>query len=83
VPLFAPKGSDAYAYPLNLDGVRLVAPADAQTVVVLCDSYWLTGCGGSQEDSWVAADPAGIGLKLIDRFAAAPDRTLSVYRRAP
>ncbi len=83
VPVFAPKGSDAYAYPLNLDGVRLVAPADAQTVVVLCDSYWLTGCGGSQEDSWVAADPAGTGLKLIDRFAAAPDRTLSVYRRAP
>ena len=83
VPLFAPKGSDAYAYPLNLDGVRLAAPADAQTVVVLCDSYWLTGCGGSQEDSWVAADPAGTGLKLIDRFAAAPDRTLSVYRRVP
>lgn len=83
VALYAPKGSDAYAYPLTRDGTQLVATPNATTVVLLCDSFWLTGCGGGQEDAWVAADPAGVGLTLIDRFLAAPDRTLSVYRRVP
>jgi 4-amino-4-deoxy-L-arabinose transferase-like glycosyltransferase len=83
VPLFAEKGSDAYLYPLTRDGITEVAPDQARTVVLLCDSYWLQGCGGSAETTWLAANPAGQGLTLVDRFAAAPDRILTVYRRAP
>jgi hypothetical protein len=52
-------------------------------VVLLCDSTWLTGCGGSAETSWLATDPAALGLTRIDRFAAAPDRIISVYVRVP
>ncbi|MGA2512227.1 MAG: hypothetical protein ABSG37_01220 [Candidatus Limnocylindrales bacterium] len=83
VPLFAPAGSDAYLYPLERDGVTAVAPDRATTVVLLCDSTWLTGCGGSAETSWLATDPAALGLTRIDRFAAAPDRIISVYVRVP
>jgi hypothetical protein len=83
VPLFAAKGIDAYAYPLVRDGVTLVAPDQARTVVLLCDLFWLTGCGGAAQDAWLAENGGASGLILVDRFAAAPDRTLSIYRRAP
>jgi hypothetical protein len=83
VPLFEAKGSDAYLYPLTRDGFSLVPAADATTVVLLCDVYWLGGCGGAAEASWVATNPAGHGLALQDRFRAAPDRVLTVYRRGP
>jgi hypothetical protein len=83
VPLFQAKGGDAYGYPLARDGVTLVPPEQAATVVVLCDSYWLVGCGGSAEQSWQLGDPAGRGLVLVDQFKAAPDRTLTVFRRSP
>ena len=82
VPLFVEKGTDAYAYPLLLDGVTLVAPQDAGTVVVLCDSVWTSGCGGTAEERWRSAQTS-LGLTFVERFAAAPDRTLTVYRRAP
>ena len=81
VPLFAAKGADAYLYPLERDGVTLVSPDGASTVVLLCDTYWLTGCGGTAEQEWLAQNAAASGLVLVDRFAAAPDRLLSVYRR--
>jgi hypothetical protein len=81
VPLFAPKGVDAYSYPLALAGVALVPPERATTVAVLCDSYWLTGCRGPAEAAWQAGQPGT--LTLIERFDAAPDRIISVYRRAP
>jgi Dolichyl-phosphate-mannose-protein mannosyltransferase len=83
VPLYEPKGGDAYLYPLSRDGVMTVAPDRAVTVVLLCDTYWLAGCGGTIQSNWVFASPAGRGLKQIDSFAAAPDRILTVYRRAP
>jgi hypothetical protein len=83
VPLFAPKGGDAYAYPLARDGVTLVAPEHAAIVVILCDTFWLSGCGGPAEEAWRTGNPAGRNLVFVDRFAAAPDRLLTVYRRAP
>ena len=83
VPLFEAKGGDAYLYPLTHDGFAVVAPADAKTVVLLCDTFWLKGCGGAAETNWLAANPAGRGLILLDRFPAAPDRILTVYRRGP
>ena len=83
VPLFEEKGSDAYLYPLTRDGLTLVAPEKATTVVLLCDTYWLKTSCDVAEASWLAADPAGKGLTRVDRFTAAPNRILSVYRRSP
>ena len=83
VPLFEEKGSDAYLYPLTRDGFKLVAPEDATTVVLLCDVYWLGGCGGAAETNWVATNRAGRGLVMESQFRAAPDRILTVYRRGP
>jgi hypothetical protein len=83
VPLFAPKGGDAYRYPLARDGVTLVAPERAAIVVVLCDTFWLSGCGGAAEEAWRTGNPDGRNLVFVERFAAAPDRLLTVYRRAP
>ena len=83
VPLFEAKGTSAYAYPLERDGLTLVQPDLATTVVLLCDSFWLKGCGGSQEDGWVLENAARQGLHMVDRFPAAPDRLLTVYKRGP
>lgn len=83
VALPAIKGADAYVYPLTYDGATLTTPADAGTVVVLCDSSWITsGCGDpAAEAGWLSDASAGPGLQFVERFSPAPDRTLSVYRR--
>lgn len=81
VPLFEEKGADAYAYPLERDHATLVAIDRAGVVVVLCDTFWLQGCGGQAEAAWLAGQPGG--LTQVDRFAAAPDRIMTVYRRSP
>jgi 4-amino-4-deoxy-L-arabinose transferase-like glycosyltransferase len=85
VSLPAIKGSDAYVYPLTYDGARLTTPPQADMVVVLCDSYWITsGCGDpTAELGWLRDAIAGSGLQLVERFSPAPYRTLSVYRRVP
>jgi 4-amino-4-deoxy-L-arabinose transferase-like glycosyltransferase len=77
------KGADAYIYPLGQDGVKIVAPADAETLVILCDSGWYEGCSGSAESGWIASNLPGRKLTLVDRFEAAPKRFLSVYRTSP
>ena len=82
VPLFAAKGSDAYLYPLTLDAVPIVAPEKAAIVVVLCDTFWIQGCDGSAEEAWLTQSKLG-PLLMIDRFHAAPDRILTVYRKVP
>lgn len=82
VPLFVAKGSDAYLYPLVRDGVQITPAAQATTVVVLCDTFWTQGCGGAAEDAWRTSSTLG-PLTQIDRFDAAPDRILTVYKRAP
>lgn len=84
VPLYEPKGIDAYSYPLTRDGITLVTPNRASTVVLLCDSGWIAqGCGGGQEEEWRSSHSGSQTLTLIDRFNAAPDRIMSVYRRSP
>jgi hypothetical protein len=83
VALFEAKGSNAYGYPLLRDGATLIAPDGASTVVLLCDTFWLSGCGGAAEQGWCLTNAAGSGLILVDRFWAAPDRLMSVYRRSP
>ena len=81
LPVF--KQADAYGYPLKLDGVNLVASDEATTVVLLCDSGWYPGCGGPAEELWRLGATDGATLRLVDRFEAAPQRILSVYRRVP
>lgn len=84
VPIYVPKGTDAYSYPLLRDGITLVGPGQAEIVVLLCDSGWIkSGCGGDQEAQWLGANAGGHAFTLIDRFDAAPDRITSVYRRSP
>ena len=82
VPLFEPKGSDAYSYPLALEGVSTETPEKATIIVVLCDTSWTEDCDGSAEEVWLAQSKLG-GLLKIDRFHAAPDRILTVYRKMP
>ena len=81
LPFF--KQADAYTYPLQLDGVPLVTPDKAATVVILCDSGWYSGCGGAAEELWRLGAADSVSLRLVDRFQAAPQRTLSIYRRVP
>ena len=94
LPLFKP--GDAYAYPLVLDGRKLLtgepddnevilvrtdaSAADPASLVVVCDALFEVAigapCGGSAEATVV---PQGIG-DPIERFDAAPGRTISMYR---
>jgi hypothetical protein len=83
VALYAPEGTDAYEYPLVRDGVTVVTTDRASTIVVLCDSARTKGCGGDAEEQWRREYPGGQTLTLIDRFEAAPQRILSVYKRTP
>ena len=77
------KQADAYGYPLTLDGVKMLAPGSAKTLVILCDSGWFHGCGDSAESDWIAANLPGQSITLVDRFEPSPQRILSVYKRAP
>jgi 4-amino-4-deoxy-L-arabinose transferase-like glycosyltransferase len=84
LPTFIP--SDAYGYPLKLDGYVLVNPAGAKTLVTLCYPSWaakwnLGSCGGDAESAWIAANLPGATFTRIDSWVPAPDRVLSVYRR--
>jgi hypothetical protein len=83
VPLFEEKGSDAYLYPLTRDGLTLVAPDKAVTVALLCDTYWLKVSCDTADAEWLAANPGGGTTTRIERFTAAPNRFLTVYRRTP
>ncbi len=76
------KSTEAYAYPLVLEGRRPVPAADAQALVVICDALFETvvgaACGGPAEDA--ALGPQNRFAALADRWQAAPGRTISVYR---
>ena len=85
------KSAEAYQYPLVLAGaiVRTDTSGGAVTtspgtLVVICDSLFEVAigapCGGPAET--VVAPPDRFGGP-IDRFAAAPGRIISVYRRIP
>jgi hypothetical protein len=81
------KSSEAYAYPLLRAGgiVHTDRGSDGAVVrgalVVVCDSLFEEAigapCGGPAEASIAPADRYG---QPIDRFEAAPGRTISIYR---
>ena len=75
------KTAETYSYPLELDGVKVAQPADARTVVILCDAGWYKGCGGVAETDWLAANLPGQNLVLKDQWEPSPQRYLSVYQR--
>jgi 4-amino-4-deoxy-L-arabinose transferase-like glycosyltransferase len=84
------KSAEAYAYPLLRagadvwwdDGSGTAAPTGGALVVV-CDSLFETAigapCGGPAEATVAPPDRFG---DPVDRFEAAPGRTISVYRAA-
>jgi flagellar biosynthesis protein FliQ len=82
------KSTEAYGYPLIRAGASVTVDAgsgpvaqEAGTLVIICDALYATAigapCGGPAEA--VVAPPARFG-QPIDRFEAAPGRTISVYR---
>ncbi len=82
------KSTEAYGYPLVRAGaeVRTATGGDPDAVldgvvVVICDSRFEVAigapCGGPAEATVAPADRFG---QPVDRFVAAPGRTISVYR---
>ena len=75
------KSAEAYLYPAERLGGNLhldvAGTVGLGAFVVVCDDLFVTDCGGPAEDRSVAAlaEP----LRLVDRFVAAPGRTISVY----
>lgn len=83
VPLYVTKGTDAYLYPLLRDGITTVTPDKASVVVLICDAMWIkVGCDGYEQYDWLRFNSQGLGLRLVDSFDPAPDKTIFVYRRA-
>ena len=84
------KSTEAYAYPLIRAGASVLADTGSGPVassdgalVVICDSLFEKSigapCGGPAEAT--VAPPERFG-EPVDRFLAAPGRTISVYRGA-
>ena len=81
------KSAEAYAYPLVRAGEIVhfdsagEAPLPGTAVVIICDSLFEEAigapCGGPAEATIAPPDRYG---EPIDRFEAAPGRTISVYR---
>jgi 4-amino-4-deoxy-L-arabinose transferase-like glycosyltransferase len=81
------KTPEAYVYPLVRDGRRVEpvsldgrSPTVGSALVVVCDSLFEAAigaaCGGPAESASVAVRYG----QPIDRFAAAPRQTISIYR---
>ena len=84
------KSTEAYAYPLIRAGASVLADTGGGPVassggalVVICDSLFEASigapCGGPAEATVAPPDRFG---EPVDRFVAAPGRTISVYRGA-
>ena len=88
------KSTEAIGFPLERRGLAVVedipptttlAPPPAgrdptAAVIAVCDSLFVVDCGGPAEDAAVTAPGAWpVGLSLVDRWSAAPGRTVSVY----
>jgi 4-amino-4-deoxy-L-arabinose transferase-like glycosyltransferase len=83
------KSAEAYGYPLvrlgrSVDLSPTGGVAAGGTLVVICDSLFEAAlgapCGGPAEARLAPTEQFGAPL---DRFAAAPGRTISVYRAPP
>jgi hypothetical protein len=55
--------------------VPAAALASTGAIVTICDALFVATCGGSAESAAVPAQ----GFSLVDRFFAAPGRTISIY----
>ena len=82
------KTPEAYLFPLQRAGAAAsmdpAATPAPSTIVVVCDALFVDDCGGPAEDALIEArPPSGSGAQpaLVDRFDAAPGRTISVYRQ--
>jgi hypothetical protein len=49
----------------------------------VCYPEWAKVCGDQVEADWLNANLPGRNYTLVERFDPAPERSLSVYRRAP
>ena len=93
LPVF--KTPEAYQYPLVRGGATVRAsdrsidpmarqPASGESLVIVCDALFEpaigAACGGPAEAVIAPADVYG---SPVDRFEAAPGRTITVYRPAP
>ena len=78
--LFPPENTNAYVYPLTLDGITPVDRSRANVLVLYCDSFFTDGCQGNAEATWLTEHLPGPPPAPIDRIPAGPGRTLSVYR---
>jgi 4-amino-4-deoxy-L-arabinose transferase-like glycosyltransferase len=90
------KSTEAYGFPLAHDRRRVVidlpddstpgtgnpVPDRAAAAVVLCDSLFVPDCGGPAEDA-VMDGFWPVPVTLVDRWAPAVGRTLSVYVPRP
>ncbi|MEO8228231.1 MAG: hypothetical protein ABI628_00565 [Chloroflexota bacterium] len=94
VPVF--KSTEAYGFPLARGRREVVidlpgnatpaagdpAPDPAAAVVVLCDDLFVTDCGGPAEEAALQGSWP-VPVDLVDRWAPAAGRTLSVYVPRP
>jgi 4-amino-4-deoxy-L-arabinose transferase-like glycosyltransferase len=90
------KSTKAYGFPLererrvvvlDLPDSSTAATGDpvadpAAAVVILCDSLFVTDCGGPAEDAALAGSWP-VSVSLVDRWTPAVGRTLSVYVPRP
>jgi len=80
------KSVEAYAYPIVRDGHALSTDLIPGNLVVICDARFEAAigaaCDGPAEDRLVATSSPS-GLRLADRFEAAPGRFISVYLESP
>jgi hypothetical protein len=79
------KSADAYRFPVERDlpgsttsvDDTVFSRVEPTALVIVCDSLFVRDCGGPAEQA-VAMTP-GSTLRLVDRWEAAPGRTISVY----
>ena len=80
------KSVEAYAYPIVRDGHVLSSDVIPGNLVIICDAHFEAAigaaCNGPAEDRLVATSSPS-GLRLADRFEAAPGRFISVYLESP
>jgi hypothetical protein len=85
------KSTEAYGYPLIRSGASVTVDAGsgpvaapAGALVIICDDLYTTAigapCGGPAESVVAPRDRFG---DPVERFVAAPGRTISIYRAPP
>ena len=57
------------------------APTSPTSLVIVCDALFVRDCGGPAETAFLASQgqTGDAALRLVDRWVAAPGRTISVY----